>query len=378
MLSRTLAGVCSIGLLSALFLITGPSAAAPYPGLNFTPVVVDDSEAALPFGFLDIREVAFAEPKDGHLVLRVMTRGVDGPPAPTKAQFILKFSVDGVAVPGTQILETPGPAPRLGTTLYKDCQVDGNFVYCKIECAPLKIRAGSVLSGIYAFTQLLASLEFKMDFAPGGLYYVETANGAAGPRGSDYVVEGCDAGGSAPTTPVVWTNLTGPSATGAVETSQAASQIHRYNWTSAVPRALLNASVVRHEGTAHLNVTDGAGKVLWQLSFTQDSTSSIPAQDPGAGSWRIEIGLESFRGRIEFNISEAPPPATGGGQSGQGSTNQTQSTGDANSTAGADDGGTKAVSVDSGSAPGPGVLMILLGLVAGLVMAHRRRQGGRA
>jgi hypothetical protein len=169
--------------LAALSIVPAPATASHVAGLTFKAIITDSQDFV---GFLDIREIAIAEPGDGTIILRFTTGGWTTAPPPEAPGSIHLFMTTpgwafraGVVSTGAAVTHSSS----VGGTV-SSCAVESSIAYCVVTYASMKATVGSKLTG----TSAISYAQAAQDYAPGTLY---APDGVLGPKGLDYTLTGC-------------------------------------------------------------------------------------------------------------------------------------------------------------------------------------------
>lgn len=354
--------VVRAGLPLVVLLLVAVPAQALYEDLTFTVSATDGADAA---DFLDIRELAFAEPGDGTVVFRLKTAGHTAIPTSTVDLF---FAANGKS--DYRISHQSGGGAGAG---FKSCTVDGSTAYCILTHETLGGGVGTVMSQVRAISYAGSAVDWAPSQVPAG---VQLALAIAGmpSYGKDYLLVGCTktdaaacsgAGVADPGT--VFGNLT--SARLLQSFSVPTTGEYVYNFTQPLARAVLQHA---SNGTGNLTllVADGNGTVHVNQTLAAGSNGTFALDGVAPGNWSYTIQFEAFNGTLELDIV-APANTTATSTTASGTATSTRTT-SGSSTSAAASGSDTASTSPVAEAPGPAAPLVLL-LVGALVVVRRRK-----
>lgn len=76
--------------------------------------------------------------------------------------------------------------------------------------------------------------------------------------------------------------------------------VRSYTWENTGTQATIDVSQAITGGSAFLTITDADGTIMYQEDIADDSDATTPVGV--AGTWRIEVRLESTTGTFNFRV----------------------------------------------------------------------------
>lgn len=156
----------------------------------------------------------------------------------------------------------------------------------------------------------------------------------------------------------------------AYEEQNATSQNLTYNWNTTLENASLSYNVNATNGSFAFTVTDAAGTELAAESITGNGSATLNITDAAPGNWTIEVSQTDFSGTASLQIAA---PGDGGEDGDDGSDGDDGAGGDGSDGSDGSDGGGGGDGGDGEDEESPGLGLILLVAVVGLIVVARRR-----
>lgn len=76
-----------------------------------------------------------------------------------------------------------------------------------------------------------------------------------------------------------------------------------YDWSNGASRAVIGISGSVQEGSLRITLSDSAGLVVYDHTFTGTDSQGIYSQRGVPGSWTIDLEFEDYTGSLSLGIS---------------------------------------------------------------------------